>query len=83
MGTCIITKRHAPTNTLGARISAVDGHGDFRIYIPFPKGLDFEASCLLAAQTLCKKMGWRELYKHGGSTRDGYVFVFRHANHRI
>ena len=70
----IVTKYHGPTNTRGSRISASDTDRN-RISIPYPHELSGEDVYRLAAETLCKKMGWPGRLI-GGSVKNGYVFVF-------
>lgn len=73
----IKTIYHGETNTRGSRITASDEDGN-RISIPFPhdlSGMDCHAK---AAMALCHKMGWAGTL-HGGSLKDGYVFVFAPA----
>lgn len=71
----IITKYHGATNTRGSRISARDGMGLNRIYIPYPHELDGEPAHRLAAEALRDRMQWKGALVSGG-TKDGYVFVF-------
>jgi hypothetical protein len=69
----ITTKYHGCTDTRGSRISATDG--DNRVSIPYPHELNTEEAHKLAAQTLCKKLGWDYQFITGG-TKEGYVHVF-------
>lgn len=73
----ILTKYHSPGNVRGSRISATDGEGQHRIYIGYPYELSGEAVYRKAAEALREKMSWPPLYKNGGGTSDGFVFVFK------
>jgi len=70
----IRTKYHGPTDTRDSRISASDEDGN-RVSIPYPHELSGEAVHRKAADRLCEKMNWTGKL-HGGSLKDGYVFVW-------
>ena len=70
----IVTKYHGPTDFKGSRISASDSDGN-RVFISYPHELSGEAVHRLAADALCKKMGWTGKLVSGW-TKEGYVFVF-------
>ena len=70
----ITTKYYGATNTRGSRIVARDRDNN-RISIPYPHELSGEACHAKAAMALCRKMGWDGVM-FGGSTADGYAFVF-------
>lgn len=65
----IRTRYYGPTNTKGSRIVADAGRGR-RVTIGYPHELSGAACYALAAEALCKKMGWAgELV--GGGYDDG------------
>lgn len=70
----ITTKYHGATDKKGSRISAHDMDGN-TASIPYPHELSGEDVHRAAAVALCKKMGWTGKMA-GGSTKEGYVFVF-------
>jgi hypothetical protein len=71
----IQTKYHGPTNTRGARISAVCAGG--KCSIPYPYELSGTEVHYKAAQTLCAKLNWNPDTLVGGCLHDGtYAFVF-------
>lgn len=70
----IITKYHGPTNCKGSRITASDSGGN-KVTIGYPYELSGEEVYRAAAVKLCEKMKW-DTNLLGGSTKDGYVFVF-------
>lgn len=70
----IETKYLGPTDFRGARIKATDSDGN-SISIPYPYELSGEAVHLKAAEALRDKMGWTGKLV-GGSTKNGYAFVF-------
>jgi hypothetical protein len=70
----ITTKYHGPTNTRGSRVSASDEDGN-KVSIPYPHELSGEPVHRAAADALLKKMKW-DGQLVGGSTSNGYVFVF-------
>ena len=70
----IVTKYHGPGNVRGARISASDSDGN-RVTVPYHHELSGEAVHRVAAEALCRKMGWTGRMASGG-LRDGYAFVF-------
>lgn len=70
----ITTKYHPATDTHGSRISARDSDGNWT-FIPYPHELSGEECHRAAAVALCDKMGWTGKMA-GGSTKDGYAFIF-------
>jgi hypothetical protein len=75
----ISTHYLGPTDYRGSRIVATAEGGDrpHKVTIPYPHELSGEACFALAAEVLCRRMGWTQ---HGalvgGGTDKGYVFVF-------
>lgn len=70
----ISTRYKGATDTKGSRIIATDCDGN-RVTISYPHELSGEAVHRAAADALCSKMGWTGQLV-GGSTKQGYVFVF-------
>lgn len=70
----IETKYIGPTNYRGARIIATDNDKN-RVTISYPHELSGEDVHRKAAEALRDKMGWTGRLV-GGSTRNGYCFVF-------
>ena len=77
----ITTKYLGPSNTRGAKIKASSASG-ISVMVPYdhsaPSDVENHGQ---AAQALAKKLGWTgEMI--GGSTKDGFVFVFD-SGHKI
>ncbi len=71
----ISTKYISPTDFKGSRIKAYDCDNN-SVTIPYPYELSGEDVHRKAAEALRDKMNWTgELI--GGSTKEGYVFVFK------
>jgi hypothetical protein len=70
----IETRYLGPTDYRGSRIKATDGDGNSAT-ISYPYELSGEDCHRLAADALLNKMGWTGKLA-GGSTKQGYVFVF-------
>lgn len=70
----IQTKYLGATDTRGSRIKAWTANGQ-SITISYDYSLDGMEIFKKAALELCKKMNWSECIE-GGSTKDGYIFVF-------
>ena len=70
----IQTKYLSATNTRGSRIKAWTTNGQ-SITISYDYALDGMEVYKKAALALCEKMGWSTNID-GGSTEDGYTFVF-------
>jgi hypothetical protein len=70
----IRTKYHGPTATKGARITATEPDGA-KATIRYPSELNSDQAHALAAQTLCRKMGWTGTLV-SGALSDSYVHVF-------
>lgn len=69
----ITTKFHGPTNVKGSRYSARDSDNN-RVILNSDFNLDHEENHKRAALALVSKMGWEGTF-HGGSTKDGFVWV--------
>lgn len=70
----ILTKHIGATNTKPSRIKAYSASG-LNVTINFPYLDHEEDNYRAAAVELCEKYGWKgELV--GGSTKEGYAFVF-------
>src|SRR5262245_54119953 len=71
----ITVRFHGPSARRGARLSARDMDGN-RITVPYPdEGPLGEPRYRVAAEALCRKMGWSGPLV-GGAIAAGYVFVF-------
>ena len=70
----IETRYVGPGNVRGARIIAKDLDNN-RVTISYDHSKSGEDGHALAAQALCKKMGWTGDMV-AGATKRGYVFVF-------
>lgn len=80
----IITRFYGPTNTRGARIAAWRGDDPkIRVYVPYDYAGTTESRHRLAALTLADRFDWLTdgMTLIGGSTDNGYAFVF--ASDRI
>lgn len=73
MRQAIVTKYIGPTNHRGARIKATAFAGS--ITVPYAYELGIPAAHEAAARALADKFGWVGDMV-GGSTLDGYCFVF-------
>lgn len=73
MRQAIVTKYLGPTDCRGARIKATACAGS--ITVPYDYGLSTQAAHGAAARALADKFGWVGNMV-GGSTPDGYCFVF-------
>lgn len=75
----ISTTYHGPGNVKGARISASDGDGN-RVSINYPDEATRDDAHWLAAEALCRKMGWSGTLAEGtvmlGGRETGCVFVW-------
>ena len=74
----IQTKYLGPTNTKGDRIRAWT-HSGFSATVTRNNDLDDEAQCFEVVKALVKKhkLEWDVHNMVAGSTRDGFVFVFK------
>ena len=70
----ITTKYHGATNTLPSRFSATSESG-IRVYSSYNYELDADKNHAKAAKKLMDKLNWTGDMV-GGSTKDGYCFVF-------
>lgn len=70
----IETKYHAATNHRGTRYSARAASG-LKVTIPCDYALDYAENHALACRALMDKLEW-EGTMVGGSTKDGYAWVF-------
>ena len=71
----IQTKYLPCTNTRGSRIKAW-AEGGNQVTVPYPHELSGQAVHRLAAETLCKKLGWTGALLGGGLPNGDYAFVF-------
>jgi hypothetical protein len=71
----ILTRWHAPTNTVGARMSARCDAG--RIYVGYDHRFNVGSNHAAAAATLATKLDWSADRLAGGSLPNGdYAWVF-------
>jgi hypothetical protein len=79
MPQAIVTRYRGPRNTAGARITARAWGG--RVSIPYPHEAHAEAKHRIAAEALCKRMGWpADDLLDGGVLPDGETRVFVFAS---
>lgn len=69
----IVTKKLAPTNTRGARITATGG--GYKVTIPYPHELNTFDAHLSAARQVAAKIGCNEMAVCDSPDRTGFVFV--------
>ncbi len=79
MRQAISTKYLGPTNFRGARVKAVSASGH-ALTLSWDRAYDVEANHVFAARALAEKLSWTDGLGFddwvGGSTKDGYVFVY-------